>query len=190
MILDDGGDATLLAILGARAEKDPSLIAKPTNEEEQALYAAIKKRIDDEAGLVREGAREHQGRDRRDDDRRAPPLPDGEGRPAALPRHQRERLGHQVEVRQPLRLPRVARRRHQARDRRDDRRQDRGRRRLRRRRQGLRAVAAGPGRERVGHRDRSDLRAAGGDGRLPRRHHGRRRATRATSSSPRPATCA
>src|SRR5512132_1974499 len=32
MILDDGGDATLLAILGTRAEKDPSVIAKPTNE--------------------------------------------------------------------------------------------------------------------------------------------------------------
>jgi adenosylhomocysteinase len=42
MILDDGGDATLLVHLGARAEKDPSLIAKPTNEEEEVLYAAIK----------------------------------------------------------------------------------------------------------------------------------------------------
>ncbi len=45
MILDDGGDATLLAYLGTRAENDPSLIAEPTNEEEHALYAAIKKRI-------------------------------------------------------------------------------------------------------------------------------------------------
>jgi adenosylhomocysteinase len=44
MILDDGGDATLLAYLGSKAEKDPSLVAKPTNEEEEALYAAIKKR--------------------------------------------------------------------------------------------------------------------------------------------------
>ncbi|HEY1719671.1 MAG TPA: adenosylhomocysteinase [Magnetospirillaceae bacterium] len=44
MILDDGGDATLLIHLGARAEKDPGLIAKPTNEEEEVLYAAIKKR--------------------------------------------------------------------------------------------------------------------------------------------------
>jgi len=41
MILDDGGDATLLVHLGARAEKDKSLIAKPTNEEEEVLYAAI-----------------------------------------------------------------------------------------------------------------------------------------------------
>jgi adenosylhomocysteinase len=45
MILDDGGDATLLIILGSKAEKDLSVIANPTNEEEQALYAAIKKRV-------------------------------------------------------------------------------------------------------------------------------------------------
>jgi adenosylhomocysteinase len=43
MILDDGGDATLLVHLGIRAEKDPSLVAKPTNEEEEVLYASILK---------------------------------------------------------------------------------------------------------------------------------------------------
>src|SRR5215470_15868497 len=43
MILDDGGDATLLVHLGIRAEKDPSLIAKPGNEEEEVLYKAIAK---------------------------------------------------------------------------------------------------------------------------------------------------
>src|SRR5690242_17229981 len=43
MILDDGGDATLLVHLGIRAEKDPSLIAKPTNEEEEVLYKVIAK---------------------------------------------------------------------------------------------------------------------------------------------------
>ena len=97
-----------------------------------------------------------------------------EGR-LALPRDQRQRLGHEVEVRQRLRLPRVAGGRHQARDRRDDRGQGRRRRRLRRGRQGLCAGAprpAGPG---VGDRDRSDLRAAGGDGRLPRGDDGRGR---------------
>jgi len=41
MILDDGGDATLLVHLGMRAEKDPSLVSKPTNEEEEVLYKAI-----------------------------------------------------------------------------------------------------------------------------------------------------
>src|SRR3954469_762679 len=45
MILDDGGDATLLLHLGARAEKDASVLDKPTSEEERVLYAAIKKRL-------------------------------------------------------------------------------------------------------------------------------------------------
>ena len=45
MILDDGGDATLLMILGQRAEKDASVIAKPTSEEETCLYAAIKAKL-------------------------------------------------------------------------------------------------------------------------------------------------
>jgi adenosylhomocysteinase len=44
MILDDGGDATLLVHLGKRAERDPSVLAKPTSDEEIALYNAIKKR--------------------------------------------------------------------------------------------------------------------------------------------------
>src|SRR5881397_3523137 len=45
MILDDGGDATLLLHLGARAEKDASLIAKPASEEEKFLFAAIRARL-------------------------------------------------------------------------------------------------------------------------------------------------
>jgi adenosylhomocysteinase len=45
MILDDGGDATLLLHLGARAEADASLIAKPASEEETALFAAIRARL-------------------------------------------------------------------------------------------------------------------------------------------------
>src|SRR3989337_697035 len=45
MILDDGGDATLLLHLGARAEKDASLISKPTSEEETCLFAAIKAKL-------------------------------------------------------------------------------------------------------------------------------------------------
>jgi adenosylhomocysteinase len=42
MILDDGGDATLLVHLGSKAERDASLISKPTSEEEEALFAAIR----------------------------------------------------------------------------------------------------------------------------------------------------
>jgi adenosylhomocysteinase len=45
MILDDGGDATLLMHLGVRAEGDPSAIAKPASEEEAALYAAIRAKL-------------------------------------------------------------------------------------------------------------------------------------------------
>ena len=45
MILDDGGDATLLVHLGARAERDGSLLDHPGNEEEVALFGAIRKRL-------------------------------------------------------------------------------------------------------------------------------------------------
>ncbi|GAA0779735.1 adenosylhomocysteinase [Castellaniella ginsengisoli] len=45
MILDDGGDATLLLHLGARAETDASVIAQPGNEEERVLFAAIKAQL-------------------------------------------------------------------------------------------------------------------------------------------------
>jgi adenosylhomocysteinase len=50
MILDDGGDATLLVTLGARAEQDRSLIANPTCEEEQVLFAAIRKQLERRPG--------------------------------------------------------------------------------------------------------------------------------------------
>jgi adenosylhomocysteinase len=45
MILDDGGDATLLLHLGARAEKDISILAKPGSHEETVLFAAIKAKL-------------------------------------------------------------------------------------------------------------------------------------------------
>src|SRR5512137_178933 len=50
MILDDGGDATLLLHLGARAELDPKVIAKPSCEEERVLFASIKKRLKTQPG--------------------------------------------------------------------------------------------------------------------------------------------
>ncbi|MCW5610208.1 MAG: adenosylhomocysteinase [Rubrivivax sp.] len=46
MILDDGGDATLLMHLGKKAEKDRSVIARPTSEEERELFAAIAAKLD------------------------------------------------------------------------------------------------------------------------------------------------
>ena len=45
MILDDGGDATLLLHLGAKAEKDSSVLANPGSEEERVLFAAIKNKL-------------------------------------------------------------------------------------------------------------------------------------------------
>ena len=51
MILDDGGDATMLILLGSEAEKDPSVIANPSNEEEKCLFNTIKKRLDRDPGF-------------------------------------------------------------------------------------------------------------------------------------------
>ena len=45
MILDDGGDATLLVHLGSTAENDPSVLDNPTSEEETALFKSIKERL-------------------------------------------------------------------------------------------------------------------------------------------------
>jgi adenosylhomocysteinase len=50
MILDDGGDATLLLMLGARAESDPSVVSRPANEEETSLYASIRRRLETQPG--------------------------------------------------------------------------------------------------------------------------------------------
>jgi len=50
MILDDGGDATLLLILGAKAEQDASVLDNPGSEEEEYLYASIKKRLASQPG--------------------------------------------------------------------------------------------------------------------------------------------
>ena len=45
LILDDGGDATMLVLTGAKAETDPSMLDKPGNEEEEIFFATIKKRL-------------------------------------------------------------------------------------------------------------------------------------------------
>jgi adenosylhomocysteinase len=51
LILDDGGDATLLCVLGPKAEKDPSVLDKPTNEEEEALYTVMKRYLKEKPGF-------------------------------------------------------------------------------------------------------------------------------------------
>ena len=51
LILDDGGDATLLCVLGPKAEKDPTLLDNPQNEEEEALYAVMKRYLKEKPGF-------------------------------------------------------------------------------------------------------------------------------------------
>ena len=58
MILDDGGDATLLVHLGARAEKgDTAFLETASNEEEEVVYAAIKKTLKEKPGWYTEIAK-------------------------------------------------------------------------------------------------------------------------------------
>ena len=51
LILDDGGDATLLCVLGPKAEKDPSVLDNPQNEEEEALFAVMKRYLAEKPGF-------------------------------------------------------------------------------------------------------------------------------------------
>jgi adenosylhomocysteinase len=62
MILDDGGDATLLIHLGARAEKgDVKFLDGATNEEEEVLFASIKERLKSKPGWYTENAKNIRG---------------------------------------------------------------------------------------------------------------------------------
>jgi adenosylhomocysteinase len=61
MILDDGGDATLLLHLGSRAEKDASVLANPGSEEERVLFASIRKRLAGQPGWYSARARHIKG---------------------------------------------------------------------------------------------------------------------------------
>jgi len=51
LILDDGGDATLLCVLGPKAEKDPSILDHPNNEEEESLYRTMKRYLKEKPGF-------------------------------------------------------------------------------------------------------------------------------------------
>jgi adenosylhomocysteinase len=61
MILDDGGDATLLVHLGIQAEKDPSVLAHPASEEETVLFASIRRRLASQPGWYSTIGREIRG---------------------------------------------------------------------------------------------------------------------------------
>ena len=176
MILDDGGDATLLIHKGVEYER-AGAVPDPSTAESRGAPRHPRD-ADPLAGVRQPAVDADAPPGSRASPRRPPPASTastswprrGE---LLFARDQRQRLGHQVEVRQPLRLPPLAGRRDQPRHRRDDRRQGRGDLRLRRRRQGLRGVAARPGRSGDRHRDRSDLRPPGLDAGL-RGAHARR----------------
>ena len=112
MILDDGGDATMLLHKGVEYEKagevpDPT---EASNPELAIVLGLLQRTLKTDPTKWTRMASAHQGRHRGDDHRREAPLQDdGAGR-ADLPGDQRQRLGHQVEVRQPVRLPPLARR--------------------------------------------------------------------------------
>jgi adenosylhomocysteinase len=61
MILDDGGDATLLLHLGMQAETEPAVLNHPGNEEEEVLFAAIKKRLKEQPGWYTKTAKAVKG---------------------------------------------------------------------------------------------------------------------------------
>ena len=61
MILDDGGDATLLVHLGKKAESEPSVLDDPQNEEEEAAFASIRKRLAEKPGWYSEVAASIRG---------------------------------------------------------------------------------------------------------------------------------
>ncbi|MGD1955318.1 MAG: adenosylhomocysteinase, partial [Sphingomonadales bacterium] len=61
MILDDGGDATMYILLGEKAEKDPSVLDTPQNEEAVAFFATIKKRIAESPGWFAKARASIQG---------------------------------------------------------------------------------------------------------------------------------
>src|SRR5258706_149260 len=61
MILDDGGDATLLVHLGIKAEKDASVLAKPTSEEEISLFKSMKQRLASSPGWYSKAGKNIKG---------------------------------------------------------------------------------------------------------------------------------
>ena len=150
MILDDGGDATMFALWGARVEAGETLFT-PQNEEEEIFAATLKRFLAERPGYLTKtveaikGVSEETttGVHRLYDLAKQGKLP--------FPGDQRERQRYQVEVRQSLRLQGKPGRRHPACDRRHACRQGRLRRRLRRRRKGFGSFASQRRRSRPGN---------------------------------------
>ena len=189
MILDDGGDATMYILTGARVEEgETDLIENPDSEEAEYFFAQISKRMRPSPGWFVKQRHAIRGVSEETTtgvhrlyqlmEKGRLPFPAINVNDSVTKSKFDNKYG----------CKEIARRRHPPRHRHDDGRQDRGRARLRRRRQGLGRLAARRRRPRHGHRGRPDLRAAGGDGRLRGRRPWTTRRRRPTSSSPPPAT--
>jgi len=172
LIVDDGGDATLLIHRGYEMENGCDWVNTPSeSEEEQVIKELLKKISAETPGIFHRWLPELKGVSgpcRGNDHGRAPPVPDAGRRQASDPPHQRERLRNQIQIRQPVRLPRIPGGRHQARHGRNDCGQGGRGLRLRRRGEGLRAIPARHGRPGGSDGSRSHLRPSGRHGRLPR----------------------
>ena len=98
MILDDGGDATLLLYLGARAEKR-RLRAGSSQERGGSITVQCHPQASGHpARLVCNRTVENPGRNRGNHHRCETPLPDGEGRRVTVPSHPCQRLRHQIKI--------------------------------------------------------------------------------------------
>jgi adenosylhomocysteinase len=118
LIVDDGGDATLLVHKGLEFERAGAVPAfdKDKEPEEWGEILAILRRMQaEDEGRWQRIAKVDPRRQRGDHHGRAPSLPDGEGGNPPVPGDQRQRLGDQEQVRQHLRLPALAGGRHQPR---------------------------------------------------------------------------
>jgi len=109
LVVDDGGDVTLLIHKGYELEDGDKWVDSPSGSHEEKVIKDLLKQV--YAGRPAALAQGRQGVARRlgrDDHGRPPALQDDGAGQAARSGHQRERLRHQEQVRQPLRLPRVA----------------------------------------------------------------------------------
>ena len=128
LIVDDGGDATLFVhkACGVREGRDGARVQCRQGSRGVGRHPPDHRaRAQGESRPLDDGRQGHPRRQRRDDHRRASPLPDDGSGHAALPGDQRQRLGHQEQVRQHLRLPPLAAGRPRPRHRRHARRQGR-----------------------------------------------------------------
>jgi hypothetical protein len=127
LLLDDGGDATLLVHKGVEFEKEAAFLTstKTATPRVRRDSQSPSRRVCEESEALADDGEGSARRFRGDDDRRAPALSDDGGGKAFVLRDQRQRLGDEEQVRQPLRLPSLAHRRNSARVRCDARRKSR-----------------------------------------------------------------